>query len=401
MSNIDRHTVLIVADAFGLPAYAPRLRSICDHLTNCGWQVDVYTEHFIPLDFPHTYPIHEINIYRNRKWDWAIKTLWSLLTDWKNRYFSRQLLRATSAKHYDLVFCTTFSTFPLRAALAVAKAKHVPLHVDLRDIDEQAPDSQYQSHRQWWARPFRRIYRNINIRRRNRVIRQADMLSSVSPWHVDFLKRYNPNTRLIYNGFDATQFVPQNKPASQFIITYTGRLYEPALQDPTLLFEALQTWQLDKPLECHFYTDNAGRQRLQHLLDAYPLPVTVRFFDYVSPAAVPDLLHQSSILLVISHKPSPDGPHGIMTTKFFESLGVEKPVLCVPSDEDCLAEVIRETNAGIAARNADEIRDFILIKYAEWQKNAFTRQQVNQEKKALFTRQHQAEQFEKLFLSFI
>ena len=202
MPKSNKHSILIVADAFGKPSYAPRLRSICDHLVQQGWKVEVYTERFITLDFQHAYPIYECDLYRNRTWDWAIKTAYSLLTDWKNRAFSKWLIEATRDKHYDLVFCTTFSTFPLRAALDVAKAKHIPLHVDLRDIDEQAPNSQYQAHRQWWALPFRKWYRNINIRRRNQIVRQANSVTTVSPWHVNFIKALNANTTHIYNGYN-------------------------------------------------------------------------------------------------------------------------------------------------------------------------------------------------------
>ena len=154
MQTKNKHSILIVADAFGKPSYAPRLRCLCDYLVQHDWNVEVYTEQFPPLDFEHTYPIYECPLYRNNTWDWILKTAHTLLTDWKNRAFTKWLIKATQDKHYDVVFCTTFSTFPLPAALAIARHKQLPLHVDLRDIDEQAPNSQYQAHRQCWAKPF-------------------------------------------------------------------------------------------------------------------------------------------------------------------------------------------------------------------------------------------------------
>jgi hypothetical protein len=90
-----------------------------------------------------------------------------------------------------------------------------------------------------------------------------------------------------------------------------------------------------------------------------------------------------------------------MGTKFFEALGVEKPVLCVRSDEECLAQVIQETNAGLAGTNAEEVADFILEKYQEWKNKGFTRQAVDQAQKRLFTRQYQAQQFEQILLKAI
>ena len=401
MPNTKSHSILIVADAFGKPSYAPRLRSLCDYLIQKGWSVEVYTEQFIPLTFAHDYPIYECPLYKNHAWDWAIKTAWSLLTDWKNRTFSRWLKDATKEKTYDLVYCTTFSTFPLRAALEVAQTKQIPLHVDLRDIDEQAPNSQYQAHRQWWARPFRKWYREINIRRRNAVVRQAQCVTTVSPWHVQFLRTINPHIHLIYNGYDANLFTPLDVPSDEFILLYTGRIYESALQDPAPFIQAVRQLPNEMKLRIHWYTDERGKKVIEQLADQYGCSDRMRFFPYVPTAQIPALLHQCSIALVLSHKADEKGPHGIMTTKFFEALGVEKPVLCVPSDEACLAQVIQETNAGLAATDASQICAFIDQKYQEWKKNGFTRQAVNAEQQQRFTRQYQAQQFEQLFRQII
>ena len=392
--------VLILCDPFTPPAYTPRLRCLCDHLASIGWNIDVYTEHGEELTFEHAYPIHEIKVYRSKsQWEWMIKSIWSLLTDWRNRSFSRQVRKAVQEKQYDLVFCCTFSTFPLRAALDIARERHIPLHVDLRDIDEQVPGAQYQSHRQWWVRPFRNWYRNVNIARRNSIIRKAQTLTCVSPWHEEFLKKYNANTRLIYNGFDENVFFPQDLPSDTFTISYVGRLYEQRMQDPTILMEALQT--LDLPLKVKWYTNDAGQKQIQLLAQQYHVSHYMEYHNYVPPTEVPALLHSSAILLVLTNRADISGAHGIMTTKFFEALGVEKPVLCVRSDEECLAQVIKETNAGLAGTNAEEVADFILEKYDEWKTKGFTRQAVDQAQKRLFTRQYQAQQFEQLLLKVI
>jgi hypothetical protein len=84
-----------------------------------------------------------------------------------------------------------------------------------------------------------------------------------------------------------------------------------------------------------------------------------------------------------------------MTTKFFEALGVEKPILCVRSDEECLAQVIKETESGLAATCVDEVKKFILHYYDQWQKQGYTH--VNIKNKEQFSRQKQALQFEDIF----
>ena len=392
--------LLILCDPFTPPAYTPRLRCWCDYLTKQGWRIDVYTEQGEPLTFSHHYPIHEVCIYRTHSTiEWAVKSVCSLLFDWRNRAFSHRVRSAIAGKRYDAVVCCTFSTFPLRAALDIARERHLPLHVDLRDIDEQAPNAQYQNHRQWWARPFRAWYSHTNIRRRNQVLRQADAITCVSPWHKQFLSAFNSNVSLIYNGYDAAIFSPHDQQVDEFTIAYVGRIYEHPMQDPTLLFEALQT--MDINLHICWYTNSAGKQRIRHLAKQYGVERFMRYFDYVPPAQVPAILHSASILLVLSNNAVDSGAHGIMTTKFYEALGVEKPVLCIRSDEECLAQVIHDTNAGLAATTADQVKAFILSAYHEWQQNGFTHRQVDQDRKRMFSRQYQAQQLETLLLTII
>lgn len=405
MSNNNRHSILVVADAFGKPAYTPRLRYLCYYLVKQGWQVDVYTEQLEPLTFQHDYSITEIPIYRNRTWDWFIKSIGAVLFDWKSRYFAKQVEARTAGKRYDIVFACTFLPTPLRAALKIAQAQHIPLHIDLRDIDEQTATNQYRAHSRWHSRMLHQWYRTINICRRNAILQQTSSVSSVSPWHVRHLSQWNKHITLIYNGFDEQAFQPLDTSSKQFVITYTGRIYDAALQDPVPFFEALRQMRIEghlpHELVVKWYTDENSSQRMMKWAQHTHTTDLMQVHPFVPTTEIPSLLHESSLVLVVSKKANENGPHGIMTTKFFEALGVEKPVLCVPSDEECLAQVIEQTNAGIAATTVEEIQTFILDKYAEWKANGFTRQAVNQEQKKLFTRQYQAQQFEQIFFNVI
>ena len=360
--------ILILADPFGKPSYAPRLRYLCNYLVAQGHAIAVYTEQFQPFDFPHAYPIIEKPLSYRNQWQWAWQSLWSLLTDWRNRQFSQWIYQQVHDQQFDLVFCTTFSTFPLRAAYEIAQSKHIPLITDIRDLDEQLPGAQYQSHRQWWARPFRNWYRAVNIRRRNQVLRHADQVTTISPWHVDFIRQFNKNVVLIYNGYDPAQFYAEDLPSEKFRIAYIGRLYE--FQSTALLEQALRELNLPH-VEWNIHTP-----------DCQPIPLN----------QVGNELRHSSIALVLTT------PHakGVMTTKFFEALGCEKPVLCIPSDNGLLAQTIHQTNAGLASSDINEIKDFILQKYSEWQLQGFTRQAVRN--KQQFSREQQAQQFEQLFI---
>lgn len=360
--------LLVLSDPPAAPGYLPRLRYLCDYLVQKGHDVTLVTERYQDLAFEHAYPIVTIPMYSDNTLAWALKTAWTLLTNWHNRAFAKRTLKQLGDKTFDIVLCTAFSDFPLGAAKILADHYHIPLICDIRDLDEQVDNSRYQyRHQNWWAMPFRHLYRAIHIYRRNQVLRAADNITTVSPWHTEFIKQFNPRVQTMYNGYDAQQFYPEDIRTKQFIIRYIGSLYEwqqPALEQ---VRQAIQELQLPITLEIHTPQNN-------------PVPHT----------QLGEAIRQSSIMLVLT---SPQ-THGMMTTKFYEALGCEKPVLCVPSDEGCLADTIRLTNAGIATGDIESIKTFILEKYHEWQEYGFTRQQTKY--RADFSRETQCKQIEAL-----
>ena len=317
--------------------------------------------------------------------------------------FIRQHIDLTS---FDVVFCSSYYYFPLQTARRIARDYHKPLVIDLRDIAEQWGKTPYFTRKvvsnQWLNNLLGNIYAAVQIRRRNRALRAAGAVTTISPWHAQFLSRFNPHTYLIYNGYDADEFVPNCMPADEFLITYLGKLYSTALRDPRLLFEALRQLSDEGRIDTGkvrvlFHTDPQAIRELQDLGAQYGITDMLDIQGYIPRADILPVMYRSSVLLVLTTRATPEGTHGIIGTKFFENIGVEKPVLCIRSDEECLADLIRQTNAGLAATNVEETKAFILDKYREWQANGYTRQPVTD--KQQFSRQYQAGQFERLFLS--
>jgi len=359
--------ILILSDPPIAPGYLPRLRYMCDYLQEQGYKVHLFTEKGEELEFTHTYPITTIATYSGTTLDWLLKSIWSLLTNWHEHHFANKVEEAIRSEQFDQIICTTFSTFPLPAAVRIAKHLGLPLLVDIRDVDEQVDHSTYQyAHNQWWLRPFRGIYRAIQLRRRNKALRQADVITTVSPWHVEFLKQFNPNVHLIYNGFDPKQFYPETIPTDKFRICYIGSLF--GFHHPEPLLEAVRELNLPD-VEVVFHTPKCNP---------------------IAHTQIGDAIRHSSIMLVLTDTHT----HGMMTTKFSEVLGCEKPIICYPSDHGCLAAAIEQTHAGIATDSIDKIKAFILDKYQEWKALGYTHQPVVD--KDLFNRHSIAHEFEDL-----
>lgn len=362
--------LLIVSDPPAAPGYLPRLRHLCEYLVQKGFDVTLLTEANEPLPFAHTYPIETIRMYRGGSFEWFIKTVWTLFTNWHNRAFARRAIHQLPITYhqFDAVLCSAFSDFPLGAAQRIAQALNVPLICDIRDLEEQVEDATYHYHHQSrWLMPFRHFYRAIHVSRRNKVLRAANAITTVSPWHAEFIKQFNPKVQVMYNGFDDKQFYPEDVRTETFKITYIGSLFEwqkPALEKVKQVIE-----DLDVVLEMHTPQNNP-----------------------IDHTQLGDTIRESSMMLVLT---SPN-THGMLTTKFYEALGCEKPVLCVPSDKGALAELITYTNAGIATDDPEKIKNFILTHFEAWKKNGCTRQATQHREE--FTRNNQYDQFYRTYL---
>lgn len=209
--------VLIICDLFP-PAFGPRMGYLCKYLRNYGWEPVVLTEMVEENTFTFLASQCEaeyINYYTakspfTRKLQWISILLLDLCFGYKDIRMYKEARKLVKNNKIDLVLCSSFRTFPLPAALKVATKYKLPLVVDLRDIIEQYTGDEFIAHSLpsllGLNRLFISVFKRKSLRDRNRVLKKADYVTTISPWHVDILKQYNTNIELIYNGFD-TAFV--------------------------------------------------------------------------------------------------------------------------------------------------------------------------------------------------
>ena len=411
--------VLVICDIFP-PAFAPRMGYLCKYLPEHGWEPVIITEYSpqdIYKELSDSCPnVTYINYYHSnntfiRYLKYAFVFFADFFFDYKDRIMTKIAQKLIETHHVSLILSSTYRTFPIRTAYKLSKKKHIPLLIDLRDIVEQFPSNEHISKKFTYSKKINQVIANVLtkklLRQRNKVLQEANAVTTVSPWHIDVLKHYAKNVYLIYNGFDPELFVPKLSASHTFKITYTGRLMSAELRDPSLLFEAVANlYNAEKispeTLRIQFYTDDESKNIISRLATTYRIISFTDYFGYVSNHSIPDILNDSSVLLLLTNKSTIGiSPKGIMTTKVFEYLAVEKPVLCVRSDEGCLAETIRETKSGIAANTVEQVEYFIMEKYAEWQQNGYTHQQTNRQKVKQFSRKEQAEQFVCIFESLV
>ena len=409
----EKKSVLILCDMFP-PAFGPRMGYLCKYLKNNGWNPVVVTEYidenmfsFLGKDVDVTY----IRYYKRKgfagKLEWGWTFVRDMLFGYKDKRIYKEALEITKKQSFDIVLCSTYRTFPMRAAWLLSKKIQLPLIVDLRDIIEQYTGNEFITHSlpKFFGidKLIAFVFRKRSLTVRNKILRSAAAVTTISPWHVSVLEKYNPNTQLIYNGYDPEVFFPEDIKTDKFYITYTGRLLSVAMRNPDLLFQALE--RLVK--ECiispdtflvRWFVDDISEKIIRDAVAKYAgIDVYMAYCGYVPAAEIPKVLNGSSILLLLTNKADANGPKGVMTTKFFESLAVEKPILCVRGDEGCLEEVINRTHSGLSAHNVDEVYDFIKAHYMRWKENQPHIDKSDKEEIKKFSREAQAQQFIRVF----
>ena len=389
--------LLIVCDAFP-PDFAPRIGYLCKFL-DADYNVTAVAEtsghHSWPISFERpNFNLHKFTLTSTNPLICNLQAIGDYLFSRKDRKLYKLAVKTLKDSHFDMVFCTSYYIFPLLCGKKLAQHFNIPLCIDLRDIKEQEAKP-IGLHR---IRHFFRL-QWLNIWRRNRIMKSAQCVTTISPWHVETLSNFHNNVHLVYNGYDDEDFRYKETKTDYFTITYTGRILDLSLRNPILLFEAVQDLckndEFAKALKIKWFVDNESMRQINELTAKYDLTAYTEISPTISAERMPEVLNNSSIVLVLTNLSTPKGPRGIMTTKFFEALGCERPILCVRSDESCLAAAIAETNAGLAGRNIEEVKDFIISKFHEWRQNGFTHQNVRL--KEQFTRQTQAVQFKEIF----
>lgn len=412
--------LLIVCDAFP-PAFAPRMGALSKYLQGMGWNVYVLTEDLDDVGCAADGCAE--NVLRLKYYKHSAKLVWlgGFLLDLGFNSKSRELV-TLFLKHwrnvkFDVVLCSTFLLFPMQAAYKISKICNAPLVYDFRDLIEQFVGHEFAKHKIFRLQKLNSLAHKVRrysvIVQRNRLVSKADAVTTVSPWHKALLEKVLAGrdskckaVSVIYNGYDPQLFFPRHLKSDKFIIEYTGRVLDLSLQNPVLLFEALQKLKSqgvisESDFVVRWHTDASSAEKIRKLAIDYCVAEFVKIENYLPQSRVPDLLNESSMILVLTNKMEYGGPHGILTTKFFEALSVRKPILCVRSDESYLAQLISETRSGISATDSDAVVAYIKKYYSLWKSEGVVNIEPDSNFVESFSRKKQAEQFDSLLKTLV
>lgn len=171
------------------------------------------------------------------------------------------------------------------------------------------------------------------------LCKRARKVITVSPSMKAYYINFNKDTELIMNGYDPSLFWPNDKNFSTsnfFNISYFGSIQHES-RVPRILLEALKETSVDVSL--NFYGDVPLVN--DYLIQNPELRNIVKINKGVPLADVRNLMTNSDFNLMCETMSGNSLSHsGVMTTKLFEYLAVQRPVLALISPNSDMAPVL-------------------------------------------------------------
>ena len=203
------------------------------------------------------------------------------------------------------------------------------------------------------------------------VLQVADRIISISPYHVDRLKKLGGRrVSLLTNGFDESDFASiTHIKTDVFTIRHLGTVDE--LRNPIPFLHALTLWIKNQQQPVKVKVEFIGN--VHPFVNAYIQENHLQDFVVVKqPVSHQEVLNlyaeTNLLLLVLAHTAIAAGN---LPGKFFEYLASGTPMLAVGPPDGDLANILKQENRGevLAPDDIEAIKNAIDSQYQNWQQN--------------------------------
>ena len=192
-------------------------------------------------------------------------------------------------------------------------------------------------------------------------VNSASMITSISPHYTKKISDLvGVKGETILNGYELPDTNLRIKPdREKFTITYNGSLYpsQPIEAFLDAVKELICEKNLDLPIFINFpglAFDKDQESRVQKYLKGFE--GNYRITKRISRKEVLKIQLESDLLLMISHSKL----KGIPSSKLYEYIGLEKPILLFPNDTDILEETLSNTGLGIICDTKEKIKTSLI-----------------------------------------
>lgn len=219
-----------------------------------------------------------------------------------------------------------------------------------------------------------------------KIINKADLLTTVSEGLAEHLQKYAPPVYVLRNGYGQLFFEQQEQKKDNFQIAYTGSIYD-ARQSPELLLQVLaeliKSGQIDKQKIKLTYAGKDG-EFWQEWMGKYDLTEIFMDCAILSREDSIKMQRESHLNLLLSY--ADKDVKGIITGKIYEYFTAKNAILAIINGEkdtefeSIFEDLNLEKLIYNQPENKEELRDYILNLYQEWQQNGSVQSIMDEEK---------------------
>jgi len=173
------------------------------------------------------------------------------------------------------------------------------------------------------------------------------------------------------NGFDSADYPEMEENSNErFTLTYTGSLY--GRRNPDSLFQAIEKLIDEKVIGLENFTlQFVGRfgSEIQNMFENTKLKDNIQVVSYLPHSeSLKKLLQSDALLLIVDEAKESEE---IVPGKVYEYLGTRKPLLVISPENGAVADLMKETGAGLVAHQTQiaKIADNFLNLYTLWKNN--------------------------------
>ncbi len=265
-----------------------------------------------------------------------------------------------------------FSTSPPQTVNMIAKK--IALKTSLKwvaDLRDPWTDIFYyhELRRLGWAKKIDRYIEENTLGRADTIITVSPTLKQI------FSQRITSRYEVIPNGFDPPSFSTAKKtPRSEkFRVVHTGNLA--GNQNPEILWRVIssllkENQKFTTDLSLEFY-GNLHSDIIDSLQE-FQLQEYTRFNPYIPHRQVVEVMQAASLLFFAL--PVSSYSAGILTSKLFDYIGAQRPILGIGPALGDAATILNELHAGTVCDYQDErgVKNVLEKWYNQWQKSGHT-----------------------------
>ncbi len=188
------------------------------------------------------------------------------------------------------------------------------------------------------------------------VLQNTDCVLTVSNSLKKEFSKIAKNVAVITNGFDSEVLKDETVILdSKFTISYIGLL--PKQSNPRVFFKVLKKLcdsneDFKKDVKIFFVGDISEEVRIE--IEKNNLTEITEFKNYVPHSEAIRIQKKSQVLLLLI--PNVPKSAGILTGKLFEYLTAKRPILAMGLEYGDLAEILKNTNAGVVIDHQNEAK---------------------------------------------